>query len=209
MPLGLGHLRCSADRAAVEVHQAAVWRRMRKDHAAAAPVARCVRPGPRRRVAHPELLCLRQRHAALAQVRLAAAPRQGGLERGQVLCEVGQRWGGRTRRRARRRRTAGAAGRPDGAGRALGDGQQALLMGQRGRLQRAEAEASAQGGLPARAGSPLAGRVSHSLDDKQSFMETLQPPIPCDPQGLVALNFLYSGAARGGNVKRPGHSPCP
>ncbi len=33
-----------------------------------------------------------------------------------------------------------------------------------------------QGWLAARAGSPLAGRVSHSLDDKQSFMETLQPP---------------------------------
>jgi len=47
-----------------------------------------------------------------------------------------------------------------------------------------------QGLLPARVGSPLAGRVSHSLDDTQSFMETLQPPIPFDPQGLVALNFL-------------------
>jgi hypothetical protein len=66
-----------------------------------------------------------------------------------------------------------------------------------------------QGVLPARAGSPFAGRVSHPLDDTQSFMESLPPPIPFDPQGLVALNFLYSGAARGGNVKRPGHSPCP
>src|SRR5215470_18683397 len=47
-----------------------------------------------------------------------------------------------------------------------------------------------QGLLPARAGSPLAGRVSHPLDDEQSFMEPLQPPIPFDPQGLVALNFL-------------------
>src|SRR5712692_9783293 len=33
-----------------------------------------------------------------------------------------------------------------------------------------------QGLLPAWVGSPLAGRVSHSLDDTQSFMETLQPP---------------------------------
>jgi hypothetical protein len=48
-----------------------------------------------------------------------------------------------------------------------------------------------QGWLPARAGSPLAGRVSHSLDDNQSFIETLQPLIPFDPQGLVALYYLY------------------
>ena len=46
-----------------------------------------------------------------------------------------------------------------------------------------------QGLLPARVGSPLTGRVSHSLDDKQSFMKTLQPPIPFDPQGLVALDI--------------------
>ena len=44
--------------------------------------------------------------------------------------------------------------------------------------------------LPARAGSPFAGRVSHPLDDTQSFMELLPPPMPFDPQGLVALNFL-------------------
>jgi hypothetical protein len=48
----------------------------------------------------------------------------------------------------------------------------------------------AQGGLPARAGSPLAGQDSHLLDDKQSFMKASHPPIPFDPQGLVALNFL-------------------
>jgi hypothetical protein len=29
-----------------------------------------------------------------------------------------------------------------------------------------------QGSLPARAGSPLAGRVSHPLDDKRNFKET-------------------------------------
>jgi len=50
---------------------------------------------------------------------------------------------------------------------------------------------SAPGLLPARAGSPLAGRDSHPLDDEQSFMETSHPPIPFDQQGLVALNFLY------------------
>jgi len=49
-----------------------------------------------------------------------------------------------------------------------------------------------QGLLPAQAGSPFAGRVSHPLDDTQSFMESLPPPIPFDPQGLVALNFLLS-----------------
>ena len=46
-----------------------------------------------------------------------------------------------------------------------------------------------QGLLPAQAGSPFAGRVSHPLDDTQSFMESLPPPIPFDPQGLVALNL--------------------
>jgi hypothetical protein len=48
----------------------------------------------------------------------------------------------------------------------------------------------AQGWLPARAGSPLAGQDSHLLDDKQSFMKASHPPIPFDPQGLVALYFL-------------------
>ena len=40
------------------------------------------------------------------------------------------------------------------------------------------------------AGSPLAGRDSHPLDDRQSFMEDSRPPIPIDPQGLVALKSL-------------------
>ena len=44
----------------------------------------------------------------------------------------------------------------------------------------------AQDWLPTRAGSPLVGRDSHPLDDKQSFMEVSHPPIPVDPQGLVA-----------------------
>src|SRR6266568_7158755 len=50
----------------------------------------------------------------------------------------------------------------------------------------------AQGWLPARAGSPLAGQDSHLLDDKQSFMKASHPPIPFDPHCLVALFFLYS-----------------
>src|SRR6266481_493396 len=45
---------------------------------------------------------------------------------------------------------------------------------------------------PAWAGSPLAGPGLHLLDDTQSFMESLPPPIPFDPQGLAALHFLYS-----------------
>ncbi len=50
-----------------------------------------------------------------------------------------------------------------------------------------------QGWLPARAGSPLAGRVSHPLDDRQNFMKASHPPIPIDPQGLVALECLSIG----------------
>src|SRR4030095_10147088 len=45
----------------------------------------------------------------------------------------------------------------------------------------------AQGWLPARAGSPLAGQDSHLLDDTQSFMKALHPPVPIDPHCLVAL----------------------
>ena len=38
----------------------------------------------------------------------------------------------------------------------------------------------------------MAGQDSHLLDDTQSFMKASHPPIPFDPQGLVALFFLYS-----------------
>ena len=48
------------------------------------------------------------------------------------------------------------------------------------------------GSLPTRAGSPLAGRDSHPLDDKRNFMESSHPPIPIDQQSLVALKFLYT-----------------
>jgi len=47
-----------------------------------------------------------------------------------------------------------------------------------------------------RAGSPLAGQDSHLLDDTQSFMKALHPPVPIDPHCLVALIFLYSRQER-------------
>ncbi len=51
----------------------------------------------------------------------------------------------------------------------------------------------APGSLPARAGSPLAGRVSHPLDRKTKFHGDIAiPPIPIDQQSLVAPNFLFS-----------------
>ena len=45
----------------------------------------------------------------------------------------------------------------------------------------------AQGSLPARAGSPLAGRVSHPQDDKQGFMKSSHTPFLLDQPCLVAL----------------------
>ena len=44
----------------------------------------------------------------------------------------------------------------------------------------------AQGSLPARAGSPLAGRDSHPLDDKQGFVESTHTPFLLDQPRLVA-----------------------
>src|ERR671936_1990521 len=70
----------------------------------------------------------------------------------------------------------------------------------------------AQGWLPARVGSPLAGQDSHLLDDKQSFMDTSHPPIPFDPQGLVALIKLSDSLTRCGasDSQPPGDgSPVP
>jgi hypothetical protein len=49
---------------------------------------------------------------------------------------------------------------------------------------------TAQGVRPARAGAPLAGRDVHPLDDARSFLVASHPPIPFDPQGLVALKIL-------------------
>jgi len=47
-----------------------------------------------------------------------------------------------------------------------------------------------QGSLPARAGSPLAGRDLHPLDSESKFHEVIAPPFPFDQQGLVALFVL-------------------
>jgi hypothetical protein len=58
----------------------------------------------------------------------------------------------------------------------------------------------AQGWLPARVGSPLAGQDAHLLDDTQSFMKALHPPVPIDPHCLVALIFLYSAVTAGALV---------
>ena len=92
MPLRPGDLLCSPDRAAVEVHQTTVRRGMRKDHAPAAPIAGWVWPGARRRIAHAALLRQGEGNATLLQVGVAAAPRQGGLERGELLGEVSPLW---------------------------------------------------------------------------------------------------------------------
>jgi hypothetical protein len=54
-------------------------------------------PGAWRRVAHTALLRQGQENAAPLQVRGAAAPRQGRLERGELLGKVGPRWSGLTR----------------------------------------------------------------------------------------------------------------
>ncbi len=72
------------------------------------------------------------------------------------------------------------------------------------RLTRSRAYASpaslprpSPGSLPARAGSPLAGRVLHPLDDESKFHGVIaSPPIPLDQQSLVALCFLCSRARR-------------
>src|SRR5262249_48896563 len=95
--LGFGYLLRRANRTPIQVHEATVRRGMGKDHAAAAPVAGRMRPGARRRIAHAVLLCQCERHAALLQVRLTAAPRQSGLEGGELLGQVGPRWDGRRR----------------------------------------------------------------------------------------------------------------
>src|SRR5262245_2838400 len=92
VPLRLGHLLCSADRTAIEVHQAPVRCGMRKDHAASAPVAGGMWPGARRRIAHTELLRQGQGNAPLLQVGVATTPRQGSLERGELVGEVGPCW---------------------------------------------------------------------------------------------------------------------
>src|SRR6266446_10664543 len=118
MAFRLRHLLNSSHRTAVQIHQVALRRRMRKDHAATAPVAGWMWPGAWHCIAHAALLRQRQGNAALLQVGCARAARQGGLERGELLGEVGPGWGGRTQRRwagcwlARRGRHGWAVARP-------------------------------------------------------------------------------------------------
>src|SRR6266704_1882705 len=70
-----------------------------------------MRPGARRRIAHAMLLRQRQGNAALLQVGCATATGQGGLEGGELLCELWARWGGLTRRHWARRWRPGEWGR--------------------------------------------------------------------------------------------------
>ena len=53
-----------------------------------------------------------------------------------------------------------------------------------------------------RAGSPLAGRVSHPLDDKQGFMKSSHTPFPLDQPCLVAqgLKLIHHAARLRGNA---------
>jgi hypothetical protein len=62
-----------------------LWGGVRKHYAPPAPIAGRVRPGAWRRIAHTVLLCQSQGNAPLLQVRGAVAPRQGGLEGGELL----------------------------------------------------------------------------------------------------------------------------
>ena len=97
MALGLGDLRCGADRTPVEVHQSPIRHGVRKDHAAAAPVACGMRPGAWRRIAHAQLLRQFEGNAALLQVRFAAAAWQSRLEGRELLSQVRASWSRRTR----------------------------------------------------------------------------------------------------------------
>ena len=48
----------------------------------------------------------------------------------------------------------------------------------------------------------MAGRVSHPLDDKRSFMEPSHPPFPFDQQCLVAQNSLCARFTSAENRKK-------
>ena len=79
------------------------------------------------------------------------------------------------------------------------------------RLTRSHAYASpaslprpSPGSLPARAGSPLAGRDSHPLDDTSKFHRVIAvPPFPFDQQSLVALFCLCSALCSVERTVRP------
>ena len=80
MPLPFRDLLFGPHGTTVEIHQAPLRRRMRKDYAAAAPIPGGMRPGARRRIAHTVLLRQGQGNAALLEVRFAAAAWHSGLE---------------------------------------------------------------------------------------------------------------------------------
>ena len=92
MPLGLGHLLGSADRPAVVRSRRPSGRYAERPRGRHASRGRVSRPGARCRIAHIELLRQAQGNAALLQVGGATAPRQGGLERGELLGEVRPPW---------------------------------------------------------------------------------------------------------------------
>ena len=73
MALRFRHLFCGADRTPIEVDQPPLRRHMRKDYAAAAPVAGGMRLGARCCIAHTILQRQGQGHTALPQVRFVAA----------------------------------------------------------------------------------------------------------------------------------------
>src|SRR5258708_5157815 len=98
MALRLGHLLSRLHRTAAQIHQSAIWRRMRKHHAAAAPITGWMRPGARRRRAHAALLRQGQGNTPLLQGGGAAAVRQSGMEGGERRRLAWPRWGGLTRR---------------------------------------------------------------------------------------------------------------
>jgi hypothetical protein len=98
MPRGFRHLCCSPYRPAIEIHEVPLWCSMREYDAPVAPVTGGMRPSAWCRIAHAELLRHGQGNAALLQIGVAAAPRQGSLERGELQGKVGLCWSRPTRR---------------------------------------------------------------------------------------------------------------
>ena len=95
--LRFGDLLCGPYRPAIEVHEAAIWRRMRKDHTATPPIPCGMRPGARRCIAHTVLLRQGQGNTALLQVHFAAAAGQSSLKGRELLSQVRACWSRRTR----------------------------------------------------------------------------------------------------------------
>ena len=88
MPLPFRDLLCGSHGTTVEIHQAPLRRRMRKDHAAATPIPGGMRPGAWRRIAHTELLRQGQGMQRCCST-LAAAAGQSSLEGGELWARIG------------------------------------------------------------------------------------------------------------------------